>query len=43
MELKFDRLTKQFGNKIAVDRMDVILQPGVYGLLGAAGAAGGGP
>ena len=29
MELKFDRLTKQFGNKIAVDRMDVILQPGV--------------
>ena len=38
MELKFDRLTKQFGNKIAVDRMDVILQPGVYGLLGANGA-----
>ncbi|RDY25485.1 ABC transporter ATP-binding protein [Romboutsia weinsteinii] len=38
MELKFDRLTKQFSNKIAVDRMDVILQPGVYGLLGANGA-----
>lgn len=38
MELKFDRLTKQFGNKIAVDRMDVTLQSGVYGLLGANGA-----
>ena len=38
MKLEFDRLTKQFGNKIAVDRMDVVLQPGVYGLLGANGA-----
>lgn len=38
MELKFDRLTKQFSNKIAVDRMSVNLQTGVYGLLGANGA-----
>ncbi len=38
MELKFDRLTKQFGNKISVDRMSVTLNTGVYGLLGANGA-----
>ncbi|MGL4372542.1 MAG: ATP-binding cassette domain-containing protein, partial [Turicibacter sp.] len=38
MELKFDRLTKQFKNKVAVQCMSLTLQPGVYGLLGANGA-----
>lgn len=38
MELSFDRLTKQYGSKIAVDRMSATLKPGVYGLLGANGA-----
>lgn len=38
MELRADRLTKQYGSKIAVDRMDFTLKAGVYGLLGANGA-----
>ena len=38
MELCIDRLTKQYQNKIAVDRISLRLQPGVYGLLGANGA-----
>lgn len=38
MELVFDRVTKQFKNKIAVDRVSLSLQKGVYGLLGANGA-----
>lgn len=38
MELKLDRLTKQFGSAIAVDRLNATLTPGVYGLLGANGA-----
>lgn len=38
MELIIDRLTKQYGPKIAVDRLSLILTPGVYGLLGANGA-----
>lgn len=38
MELKLDRLTKQFGEKIAVDRLSETFVPGVYGLLGANGA-----
>lgn len=38
MELIIDRLTKQYKNKIAVDRFSMALQPGVYGLLGANGA-----
>ena len=38
MELKLDRLTKQFGAKIAVDRASATLEPGVTGLLGANGA-----
>lgn len=38
MELKLDRLTKQFGSAIAVDRVSAVFQPGVYGLLGANGA-----
>lgn len=38
MELELDRLTKQYGPKIAVDRVSATLRPGVYGLLGANGA-----
>ncbi len=38
MELTLDRLTKQFGSKIAVDRVSTKLTPGVTGLLGANGA-----
>lgn len=34
MDLTIDRLTKQFGSKIAVDRVSTRLTPGVYGLLG---------
>ncbi len=38
MELKVDRLTKQYRNKIAVDRISFSLGKGVTGLLGANGA-----
>lgn len=38
MELAIDRLTKQYKNKIAVDRFSINLKAGVYGLLGANGA-----
>lgn len=38
MELTFDRLTKQYKNKIAVDRLSFSLTKGVTGLLGANGA-----
>ena len=38
MELKVDRITKQYGSKIAVDRMNLTLNKGVTGLLGANGA-----
>ncbi|MBR1391877.1 MAG: ABC transporter ATP-binding protein [Lachnospiraceae bacterium] len=38
MELKVDRLTKQYKNKIAVDRISFQLEKGVTGLLGANGA-----
>ena len=38
MELKIDRLSKQYGPKIAVDRVSATLSPGVYGLLGANGS-----
>ena len=38
MELVIDRLTKQYENKIAVDRISMKLYPGVHGLLGANGA-----
>ena len=38
MELLLDRLTKHYGNKIAVDQVSATLKPGVYGLLGANGA-----
>jgi len=38
VELTIDRLTKQFKNKIAVDRFSYTMTNGVYGLLGANGA-----
>ncbi|NBK92528.1 ABC transporter ATP-binding protein [bacterium 1XD21-13] len=38
MELTIDRLTKQYKNKIAVDRVSLQFKPGVCGLLGANGA-----
>ncbi len=38
MELILDRVTKNYGNKIACDRISLTLSPGVYGLLGANGA-----
>ncbi len=38
MELIADRITKQYKNKIAVDRMSFTLTQGVTGLLGANGA-----
>lgn len=38
MVLTIERLTKQYGNKIAVDRLDGEFGTGVYGLLGANGA-----
>lgn len=38
MELKISRVTKQFLEKIAVDRVSLNMKPGVYGLLGVNGA-----
>ena len=38
MELIIDRVSKQYKNNIAVDRIALKLQKGVYGLLGANGA-----
>ncbi|MDD6038274.1 MAG: ABC transporter ATP-binding protein [bacterium] len=38
MELVLDRVSKQYQNKIAVDRISMTLQPGVIGLLGENGA-----
>ncbi|MBR3166329.1 MAG: ABC transporter ATP-binding protein [Lachnospiraceae bacterium] len=38
MELVLDRVSKQYGNKIAVDRISTVFRPGVIGLLGANGA-----
>ena len=38
MELVIDRLTKQFQNKTAVDRVSLRLHSGVFGLLGTIGA-----
>ena len=38
MELKIDRVSKQYKNKIAVDRFSAVLHTGVTGLLGANGA-----
>lgn len=38
MKLTMERLTKQFKNKIAVDRVSMELEEGIYGFLGADGA-----
>lgn len=38
MELTVNRITKQYSNKIAVDRVSMTMKTGVYGLLGANGA-----
>ena len=38
MELMLDRVSKQYGNKIAVDRISTVFRPGVIGLLGENGA-----
>lgn len=38
LELKLDRVTRQFNTKIAVDHIEYTLTDGVYGLLGANGA-----
>ncbi len=38
MELVIDRVSKQYKNKIAVDRISLKLDKGIYGLLGANGA-----
>ena len=38
MELNIDRVSKQYKNKIAVDRVSLSLKKGVHGLLGANGA-----
>lgn len=38
MELVINRLSKQYKNKIAADRISVTLHRGIYGLLGANGA-----
>ncbi|MDE5950452.1 MAG: ABC transporter ATP-binding protein [Acetatifactor sp.] len=38
MELILDRVSKQYQNKIAVDRVSLRLHKGIYGLLGANGA-----
>lgn len=34
MELKLTNLTKQFGNVMAVDHINLTMSNGVYGLLG---------
>lgn len=38
MELELQNVSKQYGQKRAVDNVSVRLEPGVYGLLGANGA-----
>ena len=38
MELEMRNLTKQYGKKAAVNRLNLSLTKGVYGLLGANGA-----
>lgn len=38
MKLVIDRLSKQYGSRLAVDRISLALQTGVYGLLGENGA-----
>ena len=37
--LKLENLTKQFGDKVAVDQLDMIVKPGdIMGLIGQNGA-----
>lgn len=38
MELRLQHLRKQYGEKCAVNNVNAVLRPGVYGLLGANGA-----
>ena len=38
MELEIENLTKQYGNKMAIQNVSCILKPGMVGLLGANGA-----
>ena len=38
MELRLEKLSRRYGEKRAVDGVDAVLTPGVYGLLGANGA-----
>ena len=38
MELMIDRVTMQYKNKIAIDRMSMTITKGIYGLLGENGA-----
>ena len=38
MELRIDRVSKQYKNKLAVDRVSLELHEGIYGLLGENGA-----
>ena len=38
MELEIENLTKQYGNKMAIQNVSCTLKPGVVGLLGANGA-----
>lgn len=38
MELTIDRLTKQYGTYIGIDRLSLTLTPGIYGLLGPNGS-----
>lgn len=38
MELKIENLTKQYGNKMALQNVSFTLKPGMVGLLGANGA-----
>lgn len=38
MELTIESISKRYGRSVAVDNVNVRLQPGVYGLLGANGA-----
>lgn len=38
MELTLNKLTKYYGDTIAIDAFSIVLQPGIYGLLGANGS-----
>lgn len=38
MELQLVDVTRKYGNKIAVDKINFVLKPGIYDLLGANGA-----